>query len=566
MIPGIVAQAATSQTAFTPADFMADTPSLLLSMRLLNPSYSGDCLRVRRSLDNTEQDIGFDGDELDTAALLTFCGAGSGYIVTWYDQSGNGNNFTQATSGNQPRIVNSGVLDTFGGKPAIWLTNGSTYLTSTTFHFLETAQTVIFSAKRDSSMASNYTGFIGTQRSSRMGLGLSNGGYQNIQQLGRNDKSFVDPRMGNANGINSRWSVYGWATRWGRLSNGVIDVTGTLDGNHGVCMAMGGMGGSPSTSYIGSNAQTGHFHEMVAYPSFLPTENRKSLEHDMCVRVGATFQLPYFVPSDPYGVADLDQVFALRKLVPEYNGPCITIWNGSVQANIGFDSFGDLDLTELATYNTGSNDIIIQVWHNQLGNGNSLGNDQNGARIVIAGTLQTIDGTHPAVVFDNDRGLNSGWGVMGQPYTYACTFKSTTTNYRCLFSQVLYSAQMGIGMQATDGQQAYMCNGVTHSVNGTACATNTVYVATYRAATGFTTGSHTIRPTLNGPDQPTLTTNFGTRTGWRNHIRHGDNTINNADYFVGPVAEIVMVERELDSTDRYAIQNSMGARFGVTIT
>lgn len=37
----------------------------------------------------------------------TFCSAGSGTcaMVTWYDQSGNGNNVTQATSGNQPQLV-----------------------------------------------------------------------------------------------------------------------------------------------------------------------------------------------------------------------------------------------------------------------------------------------------------------------------------------------------------------------------------------------------------------------------------------------------------------------------
>ena len=35
-------------------------------------AYSGSCIRVRRSNDNSEADIGFDGDgNLDTAALLS---------------------------------------------------------------------------------------------------------------------------------------------------------------------------------------------------------------------------------------------------------------------------------------------------------------------------------------------------------------------------------------------------------------------------------------------------------------------------------------------------------------
>jgi hypothetical protein len=65
---------------------------------------------VRRSSDNAEQDIGFANNVLDTASLLSFCGAGNGFVTTWYDQVGS-NNATQTTTTQQPRIVNSGSLD-----------------------------------------------------------------------------------------------------------------------------------------------------------------------------------------------------------------------------------------------------------------------------------------------------------------------------------------------------------------------------------------------------------------------------------------------------------------------
>jgi hypothetical protein len=106
-------------------------PSLLLdtypnaevaySLRKLRTAYSGNAIRVRRT-DLTEQDIGFVGDVLDTAALLAFVGTGAldnGFITTWYDQSGNSKNATQTTAINQPRIVNLGSLDLVNGKPAI---------------------------------------------------------------------------------------------------------------------------------------------------------------------------------------------------------------------------------------------------------------------------------------------------------------------------------------------------------------------------------------------------------------------------------------------------------------
>lgn len=99
-------------------------------VKLLNPLYTGPLIRVRRSNDNAEQDIGRNGTELDTAALTTFTGANSGFIVKAYDQSvTNTLDATQSTSGNQPRIVNAGTVDTISSKIA-WLHDGTDdYLT-----------------------------------------------------------------------------------------------------------------------------------------------------------------------------------------------------------------------------------------------------------------------------------------------------------------------------------------------------------------------------------------------------------------------------------------------------
>lgn len=103
--------------------------SAAYSLRLLRNAYSGSCIRVRRSSDNTEQNIGFLNAVLDTASLLSFVGAGNGFITTWYDQSGNGLNITQTTAGNQPRIVASGVVETMNTKPGIrFLSGNNTFL------------------------------------------------------------------------------------------------------------------------------------------------------------------------------------------------------------------------------------------------------------------------------------------------------------------------------------------------------------------------------------------------------------------------------------------------------
>lgn len=101
-------------------DQLTATSEGAYSLRLLTADYVGDAIRVRRSSDDTEQDIGFVDGELDTDDLETFVGANSAYITTWYDQSGNGNDAVMATAANQPRIVNAGTIETLtNGKPAI---------------------------------------------------------------------------------------------------------------------------------------------------------------------------------------------------------------------------------------------------------------------------------------------------------------------------------------------------------------------------------------------------------------------------------------------------------------
>ena len=100
-----------------------------------NPSTGEElCIRVRRSSDNSEQDIGFNGDGLDTAALELFCEAGDdAYVKIWYDQlagsAGRTTHFATATPTQQPPIVLNGsvLTDPVTGLPAMRF-SGSRYL------------------------------------------------------------------------------------------------------------------------------------------------------------------------------------------------------------------------------------------------------------------------------------------------------------------------------------------------------------------------------------------------------------------------------------------------------
>lgn len=102
-----------SQSVFTgPLDSLTANLWGAFAFKRLLSLYTGPLIRVRRSSDNAEQDIGYLTDgSLDTAALASFVGANSAFIVIWYDQAGSANDLSQATAANQARIVNSGAYD-----------------------------------------------------------------------------------------------------------------------------------------------------------------------------------------------------------------------------------------------------------------------------------------------------------------------------------------------------------------------------------------------------------------------------------------------------------------------
>ena len=129
------------------------------SLRKLRSAYGGFCLRVRRTTTtptvttttvdvsfNSLNTIGLDSDITYVSGTATtatnlgqFCASVvNGYsnpdlvntnqnifVVTWFDQSGNGKNPTQATANNQPKLVNAGNLETKDSKVAVKFTRTS---------------------------------------------------------------------------------------------------------------------------------------------------------------------------------------------------------------------------------------------------------------------------------------------------------------------------------------------------------------------------------------------------------------------------------------------------------
>jgi hypothetical protein len=138
---------------------------------LLVPGYSGPCMRIRRSGDNAETDIGFDGIDLDRDAIADFCSPGDGFVKTWYDQSGEGNDATRATTSMQPKIYDAATgVELENSLPALNYT-GVEILQSATLSLLAQPTTRISIATTASPL-------------SNVGEGFQDGSVSNRQQLG----------------------------------------------------------------------------------------------------------------------------------------------------------------------------------------------------------------------------------------------------------------------------------------------------------------------------------------------------------------------------------------------
>jgi len=152
----------TSSFAFLLNDY--SNSKVAFSLRKLSSTYNGSAIRVRRSSDNTEQDIGFTDNQLDTATLLTFCGGGNGFVTRWYDQSANAFVASQSNAANQPRIVNAGTVESQGGKPSMWfIPNSISSLVTTTAVSTGTYMSTFLVTKMDETVSAyKYIITIGT--------------------------------------------------------------------------------------------------------------------------------------------------------------------------------------------------------------------------------------------------------------------------------------------------------------------------------------------------------------------------------------------------------------------
>jgi hypothetical protein len=254
------------------------------SLRKLRTAYTGNAIRVRRASDNTEQDIGFSGENLDTLSLTSFCSGTNGFVTTWYDQSGNGRNATQTTAANQPQIVSSGSVILDNGKPSALFNGSSHYLVTANYNFVATDK--IYTALVANSETNNatrvafglsdnstYRSFVSSyfQSSGRFAAQFStnNSGLQtNNFSLYSTNQQYLIETLFDTNQANAANRIYMYANNSQMSFNASTNLQGNIVANNKP-LSIGADG-------LGSFRMQGKIQEIVFY-SFDQSSNRSGI-------------------------------------------------------------------------------------------------------------------------------------------------------------------------------------------------------------------------------------------------------------------------------------------------
>lgn len=372
-------------------------------LRKLRAAYTGAAVRIRRSIDNAEQDIGFTSSgALDLNSLIDFVGTSSGYVTTWYDQSGNGANATQGTAADQPALVSAGVLHMVDGHPAIRFDGSNDSLLFTR------------SIGDDFSILASYSAISGT--------GVAGGNWH--EHAGLVDMEVAGVVNDAGISIDQDGNVYGGV---GSPDNTVnIASPGQSDGKtHRLTFTRNKTTGQ-FTLYVdgvaapGSNGNlntlsacpqirigriysngfpfNGYVSEVMTYGSLLSNANRQTLERNQASYFNVNTQSPSFthdtdMPLDHVGGPAA--AYSLRKLTSGYSGSAIRVRrsNDNAVQDIGFTTAGDLDTGALLTF-VANNSAYVTTWYDQSGNSRHATNATAAAqpRIVNAGVIDTLNG------------------------------------------------------------------------------------------------------------------------------------------------------------------------------
>jgi hypothetical protein len=250
---------------------IAPDPAAAYSLRSLT---GGDpkVVRVRRDTsggagDNDEQD--FTASGISSGALVDFVGSGNdGFVETWYDQSGNGNDAVQATAAEQPKIVDAGSLITGGG---IAFDGSDDQLDFTALNATDLA---IFSVLKFDSV-SGQERILGEDSSNSEGFGIANATTAFFRANGGSSNSPALNATISTSG-DFLYSANRASNTLGFFTNGVASATAT----NSDAFKANSIGGH-------TNPIDGNVKEIIIYETD-QTDNRTAIEANIAAEYGIT--------------------------------------------------------------------------------------------------------------------------------------------------------------------------------------------------------------------------------------------------------------------------------------
>lgn len=524
-----------------------------LSLRLPSGStYGGSCVRVRRSSDNTEQNFGFGAADangnrfVDTAAILTFCGVGNGFVTTWYDQSSASRNATQTTAALQPRIVNAGVLETQGGVACInfmgttWFTWGVPYAAGLTLNFVGFPSP----AGGNDYLLSSVAG--GGNQAALLSGYLAPFEYMN----GATNNPRFALQTAQAQSIISVTSQDGG------------NVTGYLNGAQGTTAGAGGALAGAQSNQLGAVTGlapfAGNLQEFTIFQSALAATTRSALEISQGTAFGVLINSSVF--------AGASVAYSTR--IPSgntYSGPLIRVRRSSDNTEQDFgatsivDANGDkwLDTAALLTF-VGAGNGFVTTWYDQAGSGRHMAQATAGSQpsIVTAGVVLTSAG-RPAVFTTTGKSMsNTGaWLVTGNADRALNAIMSRSSGAAFSVWSGAYGTTQAFGF---DLGSSFTFTPFTYGAGDIQSATVAVLtpsVLTASRLSGVSSGF--VNGTSRGTDSDALNTS--------NALGFGIGLRPDGVQSTGFYSEIAYFGAALSTTTRQALERSQGTAFGITV-
>jgi hypothetical protein len=384
------------------------------SLRRLSGSYGGPLIKVRRSSDNTEQDIFPLGNgSLDTTSLLSFVGANNGFVTTWYDQSSGLNHLVQSDAAKQPSIVTSGVVNTYANRPNLTF-DGVNDTMEKAFTISGTLNLVMVNRRTGISSTAG-TNFVTLFDAPLVNNNIANVGYKNDasptgaglypMDWNTNGNTLVFPQLSNLSPFIYSFLIPGTVGQTGYqyINNKTYSTTYTFNPSPANPVNLGGVRLYSGDS--GGENPKGECYEVILY-----NFDNSSFYLNIANNINNYYNI--YWDGSRKGLLDFypnaAAAYSVRALSSSYRGPLVKVRRSSDNVERDFFALqnGNLDTFGLATFCAGT-DGFVTTWYDQSGVGRNATQSTaaNQPQIVINGVV-TNDGVTNAIKF-NDSGAQT---------------------------------------------------------------------------------------------------------------------------------------------------------------